>query len=160
MAVMLQRDYPGQVCSIARSLEVIGERWTLLILRDALLGMEHFEEFQAKLGIASNVLTNRLKLLCDEGVLERVPDAERPGRPKYVLTEKGRELAPALIMLMKWGDRHYPTPGGPPRLTLHAGCGGNIGPDLRCERCGRHVRRGEIELPAGPGAPRGERSRR
>ena len=148
---MLQRDYPDQVCSIARSLEVVGERWTLLILRDALVGLTRFEEFQAKLGIASNVLTNRLKRLCDEELLERVPDPERPGRPKYVLTDKGRELAPALIVLMKWGDRHYPTPGGPPRLTLHAGCGGNIGPDLRCDRCGKHAARGEIELPPGPG---------
>ncbi len=154
---MLQRDYPDQVCSIARSLEIVGERWTLLILRDALLGLERFEEFQQKLGIASNVLTNRLKRLCDEGVLLRGPDPARPGRPKYTLTDKGRELAPALIVLMKWGDRHYPTPGGPPRLTLHVGCGGNIGADLRCEKCGQHVGRGEIELPSGPGAPRGER---
>jgi DNA-binding HxlR family transcriptional regulator len=151
---VLQRDYPGQVCSIARSLEVIGERWTLLILRDALVGLTRFEEFQAKLGIASNVLTNRLKRLCDEELFERVPDPERPGRPKYVLTNKGRELGPALIVLMKWGDRHYPTPGGPPQLTLHAGCGGNIGPDLHCARCGEHAARGEIELRPGPGAPR------
>jgi DNA-binding HxlR family transcriptional regulator len=121
------------------------------------LGLTRFEEFEQKLGIASNVLASRLKLLCDEGVLERVPDPERPGRPKYILTDKGRELAPALIVLMKWGDRHYPTPGGPPRLTLHAGCGGNIGADLRCDRCGEQVGRGEIEFPAGPGAPRGER---
>jgi DNA-binding HxlR family transcriptional regulator len=149
---VLTRDYPGQVCSIARSLEVIGERWTLLILRDAMTGLERFEEFQASLGIASNTLTNRLKLLCDEQVLERVPDPDRPGRPKYVLTAKGRELGPVLIGLMKWGDRHYPTPGGPPRLTLHAGCGGNIGPDLHCDRCGKRAGPGEIELPPGPGA--------
>ncbi len=151
---MLQRDYPDQVCSIARSLEVVGERWTLLILRDAVLGIERFEEFQASLGIASNVLTNRLKLLCDERVLERIADQQRPGRPKYVLTDKGRELAPALIVFMKWGDRHYPTPDGPPRLTLHAGCGGTIGADFQCDRCGRRATAGEIELPPGPGAPR------
>jgi DNA-binding HxlR family transcriptional regulator len=157
---VLQRDYPDQVCSIARSLEVIGERWTLLIVRDAVLGMTRFEEFQESLGIASNVLTNRLKLLCDEGVLERVADPQRPGRPKYVLAEKGRELAPALLVLMKWGDRHYPTPNGPPRLTLHAGCGGSIGADLRCECCGRQAQGGDIELPPGPGAPRGERAAR
>ena len=154
---MLQRDYPSQVCSIARSLEVVGERWTLLILRDAVLGLTRFEEFQESLGIASNVLTNRLKVLCDEGVLERVPDPDRPGRPKYVLTEKGSELGPALIVLMKWGDHHYPAPGGPPRLTLHAGCGGNVGPDFRCERCGSHVKPGEVDLPVGPGAPGAER---
>jgi DNA-binding HxlR family transcriptional regulator len=157
---VLQRDYPDQVCSIARSLEVIGERWTLLIVRDALLGLTRFEEFQESLGIASNVLTNRLKLLCDEDVLERVPDPQRPGRPKYVLTDKGRELGPAVIMLMKWGDRHYPTPNGPPRLTLHAGCGGSIGPDLRCDRCGNQARPGEIELPLGPGTPRAEHAAR
>ena len=127
IAVVLQRDYPDQVCSIARSLEVVGERWTLLILRDAILGIERFEEFQDSLGIASNTLTNRLRLLCDEGVLERVPDKQRPGRPKYVFTDKGPSWRPAMIVLMKWGDRHYPTPNGPPRLTLHAGCGGNIG---------------------------------
>jgi DNA-binding HxlR family transcriptional regulator len=150
---VLKRDYPDQVCSIARSLEVIGERWTLLILRDAVLGLTRFEEFQDSLGIATNTLTNRLKLLCQEQILERVPDPERPGRPKYVLTGKGRELAPALIVLMKWGDRHYPTPGGPPRLTIHAGCGGNIGPDLHCDRCGRQAGPGEIELRPGPGAP-------
>ena len=79
MSCVLQRDYPDQVCSIARSLEVVGERWTLLILRDAVLGLTRFEEFQESLGIASNVLTNRLKLLCDEQVLERVSDPERPG---------------------------------------------------------------------------------
>jgi len=158
---VLQRDYPEQVCSIARSLEVVGERWTLLILRDAVLGIERFEDFQRSLGIASNTLTNRLKLLCAEGVLERVGDPDRPGRPKYVLTGKGRELAPALIVLMKWGDRHYPAPEGPPRLTLHANCGGSVGADLRCARCGRYARAGEIELPPGPGArPSGERAER
>jgi DNA-binding HxlR family transcriptional regulator len=149
---MLQRDYPDQVCSVARSLEVIGERWTLLILRDAVMGMERFEEFQQSLGVASNVLTNRLKLLCDEQVLERVSDPERPGRPKYVLTEKGRQLAPALLVLMKWGDRYYPAPGGPPRLTLHVGCGGNIGADFRCDRCGKPFEPGDIEFQPGPGA--------
>ena len=149
---VLQRAYPEQNCSIARALEVVGERWTLLILRDAILGMQRFEAFQQDLGIATNVLTNRLKLLTDEQLLERVPDPERPGRPKYVLTDKGAQLAPALIVLMKWGDRHYPAPGGPPRLTIHAGCGGTIGADLRCERCGEPLRPGAIELPPGPGA--------
>jgi DNA-binding HxlR family transcriptional regulator len=147
---MLERSYRGQTCSIARALEVLGERWTLLILRDAVFGMTRFEEFQDSLGIASNVLTSRLKLLCDEGVLERLPDEQRPGRPHYVLTDKGREAAPALITLMKWGDRHYPHPGGPPRLTTHAGCGGNVGADLRCKRCRQRVGFDEIEIRPGP----------
>jgi DNA-binding HxlR family transcriptional regulator len=155
---VLQRDYPTQVCSIARSLEVIGERWTLLIVRDAVVGLTRFEEFQESLGIATNVLANRLKLLCAEDVLERVPDESRPGRPKYVLTEKGRELGPALFALIKWGDRHYPTPNGPPRLTLHANCGGNVGPDWHCDRCGKQARSGELDLPLGPGAPPAKRA--
>jgi DNA-binding HxlR family transcriptional regulator len=149
---MLERTYPGQNCSIARALEIVGERWTLLILRDAVLGLERFEEFQASLGIASNILTSRLKLLSGEGLLERVRDPQRPGRPKYALTDKGAELAPVLVGLMKWGDRHYPAAGGPPRLTVHAGCGGRIGRDLVCEKCGAHAGFGEIELPPGPGA--------
>jgi DNA-binding HxlR family transcriptional regulator len=152
---MLQRDYPDQVCSIARSLEVIGERWTMLIVRDAVIdGMTRFEEFQASLGIASNVLTNRLKLLCDENVLERVPDPARPGRPMYVPTQKGQALAPILFALMKWGDLYYPEPTGPPRLTLHVDCGGNIGANFHCDRCGKQAGPGEMELQLGPGAPR------
>ena len=155
LGIVLQRDYPDQVCSIARSLEVIGERWTLLIVRDAVIdGMSRFEEFQESLGVASNVLTNRLKLLCEQGVLERVPDLERPGRPKYVPTQKGQELAPILFAMMKWGDRHYPTPKGPPRLTLHVGCGGNIGANWHCDRCGKQAGPGELDLQLGPGAPR------
>jgi len=151
---VLQRDYPDQVCSIARTLEVIGERWTLLIVRDALVvGMSRFEEFQSSLGVASNVLTNRLKLLCDEGVLERVPDTERPGRPKYVLTEKGQELGLVLFALMKWGDRQFLTPHGPPGITFHACCGANVGPVWHSARSGAQPRRDELDLPLGPGAP-------
>jgi DNA-binding HxlR family transcriptional regulator len=152
---VLQRSYPTQVCSIARALEVMGERWTPLILRDAAVGLQRFEEFQESLGIASNVLTSRLKLLCDEGLLQRVPDEDRPGRRKYVLTDKGLELGPPIILLMKWGDRHYPAPGGPPRLALHRGCGGTVGADLHCERCGEPVDMGTIELRPGPGLAAG-----
>lgn len=148
---MLQRDYPDQVCSIARTLEIVGERWTMLIVRDAVIdSLSRFEEFQQSLGIASNVLTNRLKLLCDEGVLERVADPSRPGRPMYVPTEKGRALAPVLFALMKWGDRFYPEEQGPPRLTLHVNCGGNIGADWHCDRCGQRAEPGELDLRTGP----------
>jgi hypothetical protein len=87
-------------------------------------------------------------------VFERVPDPSRPGRPMYVPTQKGQELAPVLFVLMKWGDRYYPSPEGPPRLTLHAGCGGNIGADFRCDKCGEEVRPGQFDLRPGPGAPR------
>ena len=117
---MLQRTYPDQTCSIARTLEVVGERWTMLVLRDALFGLRRFDEFRSSLGIASNVLAARLDRLCGEGLLERRPYQTRPERHEYLLTEKGRDLAPALLMLMRWGDRHYPDPAGPPRIAEHA----------------------------------------
>src|SRR6266700_5560081 len=114
---MLNRDYEGQNCSIARALEVVGERWTLLIIRDVLLGLHRFDQLQESLGIARNVLTDRLNRLVDEGVLERVPYSERPERFEYRLTNKGRELGVPLLALMQWGDRHLSEK--PPRIARH-----------------------------------------
>lgn len=148
---MLESTYPDQICSIARSLEVVGERWTLLILRDAVFGLRRFEQFQESLGVASNILSKRLERLCKEGLLERRVYQKRPKRHEYVLTEKGRQIGPALIMFMKWGDRHYPTAGGPPRLTLHDGCGGQVDERLRCQRCRERVDFGDLDVVPGPG---------
>src|SRR6266576_4579772 len=106
---MLKRDYDGQVCSIARALEVVGDRWTLLIIRDVVLGHTRFDQLSDSLGVASNVLTDRLNRLVTEGVLERVPYNERPERFEYRLTKKGRELGLVLLALMQWGDRHIST---------------------------------------------------
>jgi len=103
---MLKRDYDGQNCSIARTLEIVGERWTLLIVRDAYLGRHRFDEFQESLGISRNVLAERLKRLVDEGILERVPYQEHPARYEYRLTQKGRELRVALTALRQWGDTY------------------------------------------------------
>src|SRR5438132_11619913 len=100
---MLNRDYEGQNCSIARALEVVGERWTLLIVRDAFLGLRRFDEFQASLGVARNVLTDRLNRLVEEGILERVRYSERPERYEYRLTRKGRDPQIALEGLRQWG---------------------------------------------------------
>ena len=111
---MLKRDYEGQNCSIARALEVVGERWTLLIVRDAFLGLRRFDQFQESLGIARNVLTDRLNRLVEEGILERVRYSERPERYEYRLTAKGRELNIALTGLRQWGDKHLSAK--PPRL--------------------------------------------
>ena len=111
---MLNRDYEGQNCSIARALEVVGERWTLLIVRDAFLGLRRFDQFQESLGIARNILTDRLNRLVEEGILERVRYSERPERYEYRLTAKGRELNIALTGLRQWGDKHLS--GKPPRL--------------------------------------------
>lgn len=104
---MLKRDYIGQeLCSVARTLEIIGDRWTWLIIRDAFLGISRFGEFQESLGIAANVLENRLSRLVDEGVCERVAYCERPPRFEYRLTQKGSDLFTALNALRQWGD-HY-----------------------------------------------------
>ena len=103
---MLNRDYEGQNCSIARALEVVGERWTLLVVRDAFAGLRRFEEFQASLGIARNVLTERLTRLVEEGILERVRYSERPERFEYRLTKKRRDLNVSLVGLRQWGDKY------------------------------------------------------
>jgi DNA-binding HxlR family transcriptional regulator len=111
---MLRRDYEGQNCSIARALEVVGERWTLLIVRDVFLGLRRFDELQENLGIARNVLTDRLNRLVDEGILERARYSERPERYEYRLTDRGRELNVALTALRQWGDKYLSEE--PPRL--------------------------------------------
>ncbi|MFD1147073.1 winged helix-turn-helix transcriptional regulator [Saccharothrix hoggarensis] len=136
---MLRRTYDDQVCSIARALEVVGERWTLLIVRDALSGVTRFDGFLARLPIARNVLSDRLTGLVDHGVLERVPYQDRPPRHEYRLTARGRELTPVILALMAWGDRHVPTPSGPPTLVEHAGCGGSVGTRMVCDCCGERV---------------------
>jgi DNA-binding HxlR family transcriptional regulator len=112
---VLRRDYEGQNCSVARALEVVGERWTLLIVRDAFLGLRRFEQFQESLGIARNVLTDRLNRLVEEGILERVRYSERPERYEYRLTPKGHDLQIALAGLRQWGDKYLS--GKPPRIT-------------------------------------------
>jgi len=103
---MLGRDYKGQNCSIARALEIVGERWTLLIIRDVFLGLRRFDEIRDDLGIARNVLTDRLARLVEEGILERAPYSERPQRFEYRLTKKGQDLYVALAALRQWGDQY------------------------------------------------------
>jgi DNA-binding HxlR family transcriptional regulator len=148
---MLGRTYDNQVCSIARTLEVLGERWTLLIVRDAILGVHRFDDFQRSLGVARNVLTDRLGRLVDAGILEREPYQEHPVRHEYRLSPMGRELGLPVIGLMQWGDRHLAGPAGPPRLARHSDCGDPIRLAPVCDSCGA-VPPGEVDLVAGPGA--------
>jgi DNA-binding HxlR family transcriptional regulator len=147
---MLRADYDGQECSIARTLEVIGERWTLLILRETFLGTRRFDDIQRKLGVARNVLQTRLERLVDEGVLRRVPYQERPLRHEYRLTRKGTDLWPVLVALLKWGDRHV-APSGPPMILEHKGCGGQVDDRRRCDRCGADLEVWAVISRAGPG---------
>ena len=148
---MLGRTYDDQVCSVARSLEVLGERWTLLIVRDALLGIRRFDDFQHRLGVARNVLTDRLGRLVEVGILDRVPYQERPLRHEYQLTPMGRELVVPVIGLMHWGDKHLAGSEGPPRLTRHHDCGGTVQATLTCTTCERPLRAGELDVLPGPG---------
>src|SRR3954451_17817739 len=133
---MLGRSYEGQVCSIARSLEIVGERWTLLVLRDAFRGKRRFEDFQRSLGIARNVLTERLGRLVGEGVVERRRYQERPARYEYRLTEKGKDLWPVMVDLLQWGDRHCADADGPPVTLSHRDCGGGVDERRTCTACG------------------------
>src|SRR5581483_5733889 len=152
---MLKRDYEGQNCSIARALELVGERWTLLIVRDAFLGLRRFDQFQDSLGIASNVLTSRLDRLVEAGVFERVRYQERPDRYEYRLTERGRALRTPLLALMQWGDG---IGGKPPRLARRKSDGPPVTAAL-VGADGKRVDPGEIEVVPGPGATRPGRQR-
>lgn len=150
---MLGRDYAGQNCSIARTLEVVGERWTLLILRDAFLGYTRFDQFASRLKLAPNVLTARLRTLEEEGIVRRRRYQERPVRHEYVLTARGRDLFPAIIALMAWGDAHL-APAGPPAVAYHHGCGGRMDGATVCDRCGVAVGASAVEWHHGPGSSR------
>jgi DNA-binding HxlR family transcriptional regulator len=149
---MLNRDYEGQNCSIARALEIVGERWTLLIVRDAFLGLRRFEQFQESLGIARNVLTDRLNRLVDEGILERVRYSERPERYEYRLTQKGRDLHLALTGLRQWGDKHVSEK--PPRVLRRKVDRKPVVAAL-VPKGTPVLRPGEVELVPGPGLKSG-----
>ena len=135
---MLGRDYEGQNCSVARTLELVGERWTLLVVRDAFLGRRRFEEFQESLGIARNVLADRLAKLVEHGIFERVRYQERPERHEYRLTPKGRDLWHVLTALRQWGDR-WAAPDGPPLEMTHTACGHVVEAKPVCSRCGERL---------------------
>ena len=147
---VLHRTYEGQVCSVAGALEVLGERWTMLIVRDAFLGVRRFDDFQGRLGISRGVLTARLGWLCEQQILERRRYQERPERFEYRLTEKGRDLWPVLMALMKWGDR-YEAEAGPPRMVFHRDCGGEVTDQLTCAKCDVELTVRDVETKAGPG---------
>ena len=129
----LPREYTAESCPIARTLEVVGERWTLLVIRDAFYGVRRFTDFRTHLGIPKAVLAERLSLLVDEGVLDKV--AGDRGRDEYMLTTKGRRLWPTIWSLVNWGNENY-VEQAQRRSYRHADCGGAIGADRRCSSCG------------------------
>ena len=125
-------------CSIAATLSVIGDRWTLLILRDIFRGVRRFGRLQTDLGIAKNILSDRLQRLVDNGVVEQVPYQDRPVRYEYRLTSKGADLSPALVALMHWGDRWYAA-DAPPTVLVHDHCGTPLENVTRCPRCNEDI---------------------
>ena len=138
-------------CSIARPLSVLGERWTLMVLRQSFLGNKRFEDLQRDIGIARNTLADRLQTLVGEGILERRRYQERPPRYEYRLTEKGLELYPVLVALMQWGDRYTPSAHGRRVLLRHNNCGHVTEPRFVCSHCGEELRAREMSPEAGPG---------
>ena len=148
---MPYRTFDGQNCSIARALEVLGERWTLLILREVLLGRRRFEEIRRNTGVATNILTDRLATLVEHGVLERRGD-------EYVPTRKAIDANPVLVALLQWGDAHA-APDGPPRVLVHAPCGHDAEPALQCAHCEQEIRPGELRVRPGAGRERAPEGR-
>ena len=137
--------------SVARTLEVVGERWTLLILREAFFGVRRFGQLVRNLNIPRPTLSSRLRTLVDSGLLEKVPYAHDPDRHEYRLTESGRDLFSAIVTLMQWGDKYLPLPDGPPIVLRHQPCGSIAEPRLVCARCRQEITTHNVTPERGPG---------
>jgi DNA-binding HxlR family transcriptional regulator len=152
---MQRTDFQTMPCSIARTLAVVGEPWTPLVLRDIVFGLTKFDELQRDLGVATNILTDRLTTLVEHGLLTRTPYQRRPLRHRYELTDKGADLVPVLLALMRWGDRWAAEPAGPPVTIMHHSCGQVTEATTICSVCGEPLHAKDIGARGGPGARRG-----
>ncbi len=148
---MQRTSFGHMACSIARTLDVIGEPWSPLILRDVWVGMNRFDQLQADLGISRKVLTERLNHLVDHNVLERRPYDNRP-RYEYHLTEQGAELVDVLMVMTAWGDKWLAGEAGPPVLYRHHACGEISHVELHCSHCDKPMRAGDVDALDGPGS--------
>lgn len=148
---MQRTDFGDMTCSIARTLHVVGEPWSPLIVRDVYIGITRFDDLQRDLGISRKVLTERLRWLVEQGVLEQRPYSERPPRSEYVLTEQGRDFVRVLFAMVAWGDRWTAGEAGPPIRYRHRTCGEPTEADVRCARCGEPMRAEDVEVEPGPG---------
>ncbi len=152
---MQRTSFEDMNCSIAQCLEVVGEWWSLLIVRDAFLGVTRFDDFQARLGISRNILNQRLSRLVDTGVLERVPYQEHPPRSEYRLTDMGRDLWQVMTAMRQWGDR-WAAPDGPPLKVRHTACGRLVTVVPVCSHCGERLEVRDVTVVPGPGAAEGD----
>jgi DNA-binding HxlR family transcriptional regulator len=151
---MRWNDLNTEACSVARAISVIGDRWTILILRDCFMRVRRFEDFRARLGITRHVLADRLRKLVRLGVLKRVAYLQKPPRYEYRLTPKGLDLQPVLLGLVRWGDAHMAGQGGRPVLLEHRDCGQVFDPVVVCSHCGGRVDAHNVRTRPGPGARR------
>jgi DNA-binding HxlR family transcriptional regulator len=152
-------SFATQPCSIARTLSILGERWTLLVVTELFLGRRRFDEIQAERPIASNILSQRLATLVDEGIAERRRYSEHPERFEYRLTDKGRELLPVQLALLRWGDKYAADPSGPPVESVHTECGHTFDMVPTCSHCGGEIKPEAVRAQLGPGASQGQRER-
>jgi DNA-binding HxlR family transcriptional regulator len=143
-------DWP---CSVARTVDILGDWWTPLVLRECFMGVRRFEDFQRNLGIGRNILTRRLTRLVDEGMLDRRPYQDHPPRHDYVLTPKGRDFFPVIAAIMRWGDTWLGDGAGPPVVLHHQACDHDMRADVVCSHCGEALVLGEVRGRPGPGAP-------
>ena len=147
-------SFASQNCSIARTLSVLGERWTLLVLRELTLGNTKFDDIQTELGVATNILSARLSTLTGEGIAERRPYSDHPKRFEYRLTEKGWDLQPILLGFLRWGDRYTAGSRGAPLETVHSECGHAFHMVPTCSHCGGEITPETTRVRPGPGATR------
>ena len=148
---MKWQDVGEMPCSVARTLSVIGDRWTLLILRNAFMRTRRFDDFQTQLGMTRHVLAERLNRLVEAGILQKIPYQEKPVRYEYKLTEKGLDLYPVLLALTVWGDKWMDQGKGPPVEYIHRKCEHKFTPTMTCPECGEAVHAREVTPVAGPG---------
>lgn len=148
---MKWNEVDQQVCSVARALSIVGERWTLLIVRDAFKGTRRFDDFQRTLGVTRHRLAERLQKLIDEGVLTRIPYQDRPVRYEYRLTRKGLALYPVLVSLSNWADEWMDDGAGPPMTFWHSRCGKESKPLMTCSECGDPMKPEEMSPRLGSG---------
>lgn len=148
---MRWEELDQQPCSLARTLAVIGDKWTLMVLRDCFLGVRRFDEFEQRLGITRHLLAGRLKKLVEHGVLSKVVYQQRPLREEYRLTPKGLDLHPTILALVSWGDRHMADERGAPVVHVHKNCGQIMRPVVVCSECQEPVTAKDVRVQAGPG---------
>lgn len=152
MSGVRQKDFADFHCSLARSLEAVGDWWVPLIIRDLAVGLNRFDELVEDLGVSRNLLAARLKDLTANGILERRQYHERPPRFEYTLTDAGAELVPVLFALTAWGDRWFTPPGGPPLRLQHTACGKTFTPEVVCSTCRTAVTLSDVRPRPGPGS--------